>query len=262
MNTKATILALSALLCGATHAADVLEGDFATITIGTNTYTNAHLRAYSAEYGSLRHDGGTERVKLADLPEPARSKFYDPQKAEADKSATERAAVERKAQAAAASKAASETECLLACKRLSLPYHPYRKVGDQYYDLHGLYEQLAHKRVPGTFPEWFTACEGPWNHYTVMQITSDGLLVEHRRTILNLTGNGAGNREESLIYFLANYPFASSVVDGHSIAFIARRAGRHRYTDVQGATRTIEAFDYGIPCDPPKSPGTDHPAAP
>jgi hypothetical protein len=83
MNARPTILVLSALLCGVSHAADVLEGDFATITIGTNTFTNAHLRAYSPVYGSLRHNGGVEKVRLADLPEPARSKFHDPERVKA-----------------------------------------------------------------------------------------------------------------------------------------------------------------------------------
>jgi hypothetical protein len=108
LNTRATILALSALLCGATHAADVLEGDFATITIGTKTYTNAHLRAFSPTEGSLRHDGGLEKIKLSDLPEPARSKFYDPQKAYEDAAAKQQAADESQARAATASKQAVE----------------------------------------------------------------------------------------------------------------------------------------------------------
>ncbi len=91
MNMVAIIVVLTALLCCAARADQVLEGNFPTITICTNTYTNAHLRAYSAEYGSLRHDGVVEKVKLADLPEPARSEFYrkPPVKEEEQKSPEE-----------------------------------------------------------------------------------------------------------------------------------------------------------------------------
>ena len=101
MKTNATILALSALLCGATHAADVPEADFPFITIGTNTFTKAHLRAYSATEGSLRHDGGVEKIRLSDLPEPARSKFYDPQKEQSEALAKEAAEAQSQARAAA-----------------------------------------------------------------------------------------------------------------------------------------------------------------
>ena len=129
-----------------------------------------------------------------------------------------------------------------------LPYHPYRKVGEQTYNLQSLYQELANKTaISPVFSKWLIARESPLNHYTVMQVTTDGLLIEHTRTIINLTGNGMGPREETSIYFLTHYPFANSVIDGQKVAFIALRIGNHRYTDTQGATRTIEAYDYGVP---------------
>ena len=143
MNTKATILALSALLCGATHAADVLEGDFPTITIGTNSYTNAHLRAYSPTEGALRHGGGVEKIKLSDLPEPARSKFYNPQKAA-------EAAAAREKQAADAKGRARRSEPSIN----GMPYHPYRKIGGRYYDLQPVYNDWFGAGRPSAQTVW------------------------------------------------------------------------------------------------------------
>lgn len=97
---KTKLLPVTSLMLGALCAfGEPIEGDFAKITIGTNTFTNAHLRAYSPSEGSLAHDGGIEKIKLADLPEPARSKFYDPQKEQEAIGAKERGDSERKAAA-------------------------------------------------------------------------------------------------------------------------------------------------------------------
>jgi hypothetical protein len=247
MKTKVTILVLSALLCGAARADQVLEGDFPRITIGTNSYTNAHLRAYSPTEGSLRHEGGLEKIKLSDLPEPERSKFYNPQKA-----AEAEAAKEQARSAAQAPRTQASVN--------GMPYHPFRKVGDRYYNLQPLYqdgEKVVRDPEAGRLigQGWLIAAEeGPaepfgipygdlWRGpYTVIQVTSEGLLVER-----------TDKRSQPVlryVYFLSNYPFASSAVAGQRIRFIALRRGVRRYTDIQQGTREIQVYDYGIPCAP------------
>jgi hypothetical protein len=100
MKTKPLIV--SSLMIGTLCAfAGPTEGDFALITIGTNTFTNAHLRAYSPSEGSITHDGGIKKIRLADLPEAIRSEFYDPQKEQQAIEATKKSNSERKAAAEA-----------------------------------------------------------------------------------------------------------------------------------------------------------------
>ena len=267
MNAKATILALSALLCGAGRAADVLEGDFPTITIGTNSYTNAHLRAYSLTEGSLRHDGGLQKIKLADLPEPARSKFYNPHKAAEAEAA-------REAQARSAAQAPRSQPYLNG-----MLYHPFRKVGDRYYNLQRIYQGWlagpnlsTEERIDfeARMSEgWFIGCEiqeqRPAEHhigdmnppferafrspFVIRQITSEGLLVESTVTSPLLPGARARQRAK-LVCFLIHYPLADSAAVGQPIKFIAKRAGARRYTDSEEGTRNIQVYDYGTPCAP------------
>ncbi|MCX6922886.1 MAG: hypothetical protein NT154_06700 [Verrucomicrobia bacterium] len=108
MNTRVFLLLSLALFGRAAQSAQVPEGDFPNITISGITYTNAHLRAYSSTEGSLRHDAGVEKIKLADLPEPALSRFYNPDQAKQDTDAKARALAEKQAAAKAATDAAIE----------------------------------------------------------------------------------------------------------------------------------------------------------
>lgn len=82
MNQKHVVILVVSTTLFLAFGADVPEADFPFINIGTNTYTNAHLRVYSLSEGSLRHDGGIEKIHLSDLPEPCRTRFYNAESAE------------------------------------------------------------------------------------------------------------------------------------------------------------------------------------
>ena len=54
------------------------EEKFDRLTINGVTYTNVLLRTINAIEGALHHNGGLEKVRLADLPEAIRVRFFDP----------------------------------------------------------------------------------------------------------------------------------------------------------------------------------------
>lgn len=72
------------------------------LTVKGQSFTNALIRPLNATYGAVHHEGGLERIKLVDLPEPFRDQFYSPEKEKSELAA----AVEKKEQAKLASEAA------------------------------------------------------------------------------------------------------------------------------------------------------------
>ncbi len=143
-----------------------------------------------------------------------------------------------------------------------LPYHPFRKVRDSYYDLRPLYSWIESAKALGAkheeFPsqhlrprpmkEWYGVTEpyeGILVHYEVFQVLDDGLLV--RETRFN---PASGDTVEGNLFFLRNYPGFKSLTDDQKIRFLALRTGVYKYTDTSGAVRTIPLYDYGIPYDP------------
>lgn len=76
------------LLAGAARAGDLPEEKIPLLEIGGRTYTNATLRILNATNGAVMIPGGGARIKLADLPEPWRTKYYDEQKVTAAPVAT------------------------------------------------------------------------------------------------------------------------------------------------------------------------------
>src|SRR5437899_395759 len=51
-------------------------------------------------------------------------------------------------------------------------------------------------------------------------------------------------------FFLRNYPDYKNLTDNQRIRFLALRTGSYKYTDTQGATRTVPCYDYGVPYIP------------
>ena len=69
------------------------------------TYTNARITSVNAAYAIVMFDGGGKRVKVEELPEPFRSKYYDPKAVEVARNVSEqkkREANERYAETSAA----------------------------------------------------------------------------------------------------------------------------------------------------------------
>ena len=259
MNTKVFAALSLALVCLAASAAQVLEGDFATITIGTNTYTNAHLRAYSPTEGSLRHDGGMEKIRLADLPKPVRSKFYDEHKGEEDLVAKQQAAAW-----AAGVRDVKLAEAARADQKAALngmPYTPHRIVNNQHFDLTPVYKwMMSGCQGPRPMQEWIgenyknpqqQQVSGAFpGSYTALQVLPDVLLVQWRRYV-----NYPVYDQVTSLLALTNYPFMDKVVDNQILRFLAIRSGNYRYQTIAGSVSTIPLYDYGIACDaPPQHP--------
>jgi hypothetical protein len=134
------------------------------------------------------------------------------------------------------------------------PVHPFRKVGDRYYDLRPIYKWLALTKVPMNkltpkelasprpMTEWVGAATSLntsfSTRYRVQQVLEDGLLV----TVTHST-TGLGSSTESM--FLTNFPGASNVHDGQMIEFLALKTGLYKH-----GSQTIELFDYGTPYNP------------
>jgi hypothetical protein len=116
----------------------------------------------------------------------------------------------------------------------NLPADPYRKIGNGYYDL-----------TQPLGSEWLNSerSSGPiLVQYKIDQVLDDGLLVHEARF------NGySGTTVEDKPFFLTNYPGYKNLTDNQKIKFIALRVGSYKFTDTEGALRTIPLYDYGIP---------------
>jgi len=146
-------------------------------------------------------------------------------------------------------------------RRAGIPYHPYRKVENRYYDLNPLYNWItdvskvtvAQARAgsftkPRPLPDWLGAPSAPggvetYQWYYIRQVLGHGLLLEVRWS----GGIYSGTSTEPI--YLTNYPF-SGVIDGQEIHFLALRTGNYKYQDTSGAMHTVAKYDYGIPYDP------------
>lgn len=138
-----------------------------------------------------------------------------------------------------------------------LPYHPYRKVGDRYYDLRPLYSWInaashvtvaqRYMTVPNPMKDWFGVDRGDpiFVHYSVIQVAEDGLLVREERSSLYNDRVVYGDS-----FFLKNYPDFKKLTDHQEIRFLALRAGSYRYTNTLGSVKTVPCYDYGVPYDP------------
>ena len=113
--------------------------------------------------------------------------------------------------------------------------NPYRTTGGRTYDLSPVFEWLkADSPAEQPLPEWrFLVCK-------VISVTSDGLLVSSHEP-------NADREQAGETVFLKNDPFQGTAVDGESFLTVARMDGRHQYTAILGAGRTVSAYDYGTP---------------
>jgi hypothetical protein len=136
-----------------------------------------------------------------------------------------------------------------------LPFHPYRKVADRYYDLRPLYtwlnrpsDQLDPRAQP--LKDWIglPIDRESATTYKVTDVLPEGLLIEE-------SWNAAGTVGEAHVggdaqFFLINYPDKSRVTDHQRIRFLALRVGTFQYRDPMGGTHTVPKYDYGIPYNP------------
>jgi len=112
--------------------------------------------------------------------------------------------------------------------------YPHRQIDGKVYDLTPLFTSLTDPEKYSLPTEW-TLVNG-----RIFQIVGDGVLV---RTEDIEFWNGPGLQET---VFIKNVPELQSKADGDSIVAYALLSGVHKYKDVNGAVRTVRAYDFGI----------------
>lgn len=124
------------------------------------------------------------------------------------------------------------------------PYHPYRIIGTNHYDLTPLYRWHTNHALYKTAPmeDWIHAANG--DYFIVKQVWEPGLLyVDFSRW------DSSGQRQNFPIV-ITNYPGWSKVKDGDRLDLFAFEIGRYQWREFSGSTHTVPLYDYGIPYDP------------
>lgn len=146
-----------------------------------------------------------------------------------------------------------------------VPFYPYRKVGDRYYDLTPIYNWLAlqtqpqskltqeQRTAPQPMPQWFASAGAydpdRYKSYNVLTVfPGKGILVQETWGFTR-RGEGGGSGNE---FFLVNHPAQATLTDQTQVVFLALQVGTFQYRDVRGGLRTVPKYDYGIPYDPRK----------
>jgi len=211
-------LAISILLFGLLFAPSVFcaeQASLPSLTIGTKTYTNVTLKVRNASEAEVRFAGGMKVIKLKDLPEPYRSRWYDP--------ARERKAQEKQA-AVRIAKAREQRARETTFRREFLDRSkPLRVIEGKVYDFTFIIQQESTSR-------W---AENYVVRGTAKQARDEGLLVETKNGNLVFLLN-AGERE------------------GSSIKCLALPVGQFEYKNKSGATDAIPKYDAGMFFDPAK----------
>ena len=138
----------------------------------------------------------------------------------------------------------------------SMPYHPYRKVGDKYFNLQPIYDWSRVLQLPGnkvtekqrTTPrpmaEWIGEISNltlPIDvNYKVEDVRKEGLVITAESHAYKIGTHGYRT------FLLLNYPFKDQVAVRQSIRFLALKTGVRQV----GSYGTIEVFDYGVPYNP------------
>jgi len=145
-----------------------------------------------------------------------------------------------------------------------IPYHPYRKVGEKYFNVQPIYEWLksdpkfrSHQFpmdgwivVRGNGSDGTLHSENLTYDFRVLGIARDGLIIDAE----NASRDG---RERKVMLFLTNYPGFEKLTDGAVITFIAKESGNHRYVTANNSVATVPCYDYGTPYNPWAMSGTN-----
>lgn len=112
---------------------------------------------------------------------------------------------------------------------------PYRKVDGELFDLNPRFRWADPSNNAGSFPK--PSPEWKFLGGKVLQLADDGILLRKYHDF-KLSG------DYDLVY-VKNFPMTIRVVDDSPVAIYAMPSGRHQYTSTIGATKTVEAYDYG-----------------
>lgn len=139
---------------------------------------------------------------------------------------------------------------------VAMPFHPYRKVGDKYFNLQPIYEwskvmqiprnKLTEAQLKSRRPmlEWIgedssLSFGSGFVIYKVEEVRNQGLVVTRE-------SHGPTGSTGYKIFLLLNYPFKDQVAVQERIRFLALKTGVREV----GSYGTIEVFDYGVPFNP------------
>ena len=227
-NTEAKMkkIALLMILFAAATAAE--EEKYAELTVKSGKiYKSVVVRSVTPSELKIMHESGTAGIKLEDLPEDLQKKYgYNPEEA-----AEHRLAEQKKirSQEMTLDREIAKTQQAEAAEKKN---QEVKK---------GIEAQKAQAR---------------FNEFFVMQVLSDGLLVNNVETAVVGGGlssvGGGGNvstyrKKGSTVYFISNFPNASALVDGKSIEGLFYENGNYSYEDTLGARRTVKQYAYAGP---------------
>ncbi len=209
--------------------ANTNEIRFGTLAVKGTLYTNCTLLITSPADGFLLHRGGGFKIKLQDLPEPFRTKYFDAAIAKALETAEAgKAAVEK-------SKSKAALQEREARERFIEKHRPLRVISGRLYDFSALYQLRQFdstwndRNLASAFVDWTVYGE-------VTQVLEDGIVVQEPR----LGGE----------VFLKNYHDQTSRIKGSTIFAFALQSGQYNYADGGGEKITLSAFDCGRIYDP------------
>lgn len=170
----------------------------------------------------------------------------------------------------------------------TVPYHPFRQIGTNYYDLRRLYAwrltvQAKARADTNARDEANGAALGAMttgkpsdvaaanaaaarSHQTVAALGAAErscpipqwiipggptfrVQAVWQPDMLLLRGAASGSA-----IVLRHYPAHDQLADGDSVSAYAMRTGIHRWTDREGVTHSLPLYDYGIPFTPTNSP--------
>lgn len=233
-SANALVRALAAsMVLMATLAARAADGkaalpparEYPLIVINGKSYSNATVRAMNPAEGTVSFQAGGANIFLDDLPEPARSHFYN---------ATNANAFLRNRMAASAAKISAAVDRARA-ERIAFvrTQKPLRVINGRLYDfslpLMEMRRGINTDLLVDRYARYVLLG-------TVFQVANDGLLIKQYYT--------------DDIVFLKNYPREDVVLDDSRVHTIALVADRYQYTTVLGATRTTVLYDWGRVYDP------------
>lgn len=194
---------------------------FDSLTVGTNKYTNCTFKVLNPAEGMISFSSGGAKIKLSDLQEPERSKFYN------TNSAAEFEKLSRQKQVAPENiqyqKAKTQRAAFIK------KYRPLRVINEQLYDFSRVFNDAYETKISDEDIIF------RYNDFVVsgkvIQVTDDGLIVQ--------------NEKIELPVFLKNYQSQGAMFDGAPILAYCVLSGRYQYMTTADVKKTILLYNCG-----------------
>jgi hypothetical protein len=189
------------------------------------SYSHARLIKVGQVNGLVRlPNGGLVSIPLRDLPEPHRSKYFDPETESAFKAKSQK-------------DPNSDIRKQLIRERLEWikGQNPFRVIDGKLFD----FTEMINDIGPGGIDPSDYYFKRFYFSGTVFQVAPDGLLVDV-----------STSRYDVDLIFVRNASSQDHVIDGSRVRGIAMRTGRYQYVSVRGATKTIPLMDAGMVFNP------------